>query len=116
MLQQAYTPSNTGIASFVHASADYDLAPMGIGSMRDQVNRLAEFGRNGDVYVVHAAEGETVVPMEVLDSNPKVKEMLSRRCGTWGWTRNAMWSATSLIVLTLIRGCPSSGLARSGRK
>ena len=76
MLQQAYTPSNTGIASFVHASADYDLAPMGIGSMRDQVNRLAEFGRNGDVYVVHAAEGETVVPMEVLDSNPKVKEML----------------------------------------
>ena len=76
MLQQAYTPSNTGLASFVHASADYDLAPIGIGSMREQVDRLAEFGRNGDIYVVHAAEGETVIPMEVLDSNPKVKEML----------------------------------------
>jgi hypothetical protein len=76
MLQQAYTPSNTGIASFVHASADYDLAPIGIGSMREQVDRLAEFGRNGDIYVVHAAEGETVIPMEVLDANPQVKEML----------------------------------------
>jgi hypothetical protein len=70
MLQQAYTPSNTGIASFVHASADYDLAPIGIGSMKEQVDRLAEFGRNGDIYVVHAAEGETVIPMEVLDANP----------------------------------------------
>ena len=76
MLQQAYTPSNTGIASFVHASADYDLAPIGIGSMQEQVGRLAEFGRNGDIYVVHAAEGETVIPMEVLDSIPQVKEML----------------------------------------
>jgi hypothetical protein len=76
MLQQAYTPSNTGIASFVHASADYDLAPIGIGSMQEQVGRLAEFGRNGDIYVVHAAEGETVIPMEVLDSNPQIKEML----------------------------------------
>jgi hypothetical protein len=76
MLQQAYTPSNTGIASFVHASADYDLAPIGIGSMKEQVDRLAEFGRNGDIYVVHAAEGETVIPMEVLDANPQVKEML----------------------------------------
>jgi hypothetical protein len=76
MLQQAYTPSNTGIASFVHASADYDLAPIGIGSMQEQVDRLAEFGRNGDIYVVHAAEGETVIPMEVLDSNPQIKEML----------------------------------------
>ena len=76
MLQQAYTPSNTGIASFVHASEDYDLAPIGIGSMKEQADRLAEFGRHGDIYVVHAAEGETVIPMEVLDSIPQVKEML----------------------------------------
>jgi hypothetical protein len=76
MLQQTYTPSNTGIESFIRASADYDLAPVGIGSMQEQADRLAEFGRNGDVYVVHAAEGETVIPTEVLDANPQVKEML----------------------------------------
>jgi len=76
MLQQTYTPSNTGIESFIRASADYDLAPVGIGSMQEQAGRLAEFGRNGDIYVVHAAEGETVVPTEVLDANPQVREML----------------------------------------
>jgi hypothetical protein len=44
--------------------------------MQEQAERLAEFGRNGDIYVVHAAEGETVVPTEVLDANPQVREML----------------------------------------
>jgi hypothetical protein len=37
---------------------------------------LSEFGRNGDTYVVHAKEGETVIPMEVLDNNPRLKKML----------------------------------------
>jgi hypothetical protein len=37
---------------------------------------LEGFGREGDIYVVHAAEGETVVPMEVLNSSPKLKAML----------------------------------------
>ena len=37
---------------------------------------LADFGRNGDTYVVHAKEGETVIPMEVLDNNPRLKDML----------------------------------------
>ena len=45
MLQQTYTPSNTGIESFIRASADYDLAPVGIGSMQEQAGRLAEFVR-----------------------------------------------------------------------
>ena len=50
--------------------------PTGIGSFQDQANRLAEMGRNGDVYIVHAAEGETVVPMEVFDANPELKAMI----------------------------------------
>tara|TARA_R110000824_G_scaffold161866_1_gene337371 strand:+ start:26 stop:1648 length:1623 start_codon:yes stop_codon:yes gene_type:complete len=44
--------------------------------MQDQAQKLAEYGRNGDIYVVHAAEGETVIPLEVLNANPKVKELL----------------------------------------
>jgi len=76
MLQQAYTPSNNGLVSIAEASADYDLAPIGIASMKKQVDRLAEFGRNGDIYIIHAGPGETVVPMEVLDANPQVKDLL----------------------------------------
>ena len=39
-------------------------------------NGLGTLGRYGDNYMVHAAEGETVVPAEVLDANPELKQHL----------------------------------------
>ena len=75
-MQQSHQNLSNGLQSFADVSPDYELAPIGIGSIKDQAEKLAEYGRNGDIYIVHAAEGETVVPMEVLDANPKVKELL----------------------------------------
>ena len=40
------------------------------------VSSLGGLGRYEDTYMVHAAEGETVVPMEVLDKNPALKKRL----------------------------------------
>ena len=40
------------------------------------VSSLGGLGRYEDTYIVHAAEGETVVPMEVLDQNPALKKRL----------------------------------------
>ena len=37
---------------------------------------LATLGRYGDNYMVHAAEGETFVPKEILDANPALKTEL----------------------------------------
>ena len=37
---------------------------------------LATLGRYGDSYMVHAAEGETVVPGEILDANPQLRNDL----------------------------------------
>jgi len=65
-----------GISSFVNSKPDYELDPVGIASFQDQAEKLANMGRNGDTYIVHAAEGETVLPMEVLDANPQLKNML----------------------------------------
>ena len=76
MLQQTHQTLDTGLQSFAESSPDYIMAPVGLGSLKEQADRLAEYGRHGDIYVVHAAEGETVVPMEVLDANPKVRELL----------------------------------------
>ena len=45
-------------------------------SVEALANGLATLGRYGDSYMVHAAEGETVVPREVLDSNPELKDQL----------------------------------------
>ena len=62
-----------GIAAY----ANQDMVPPGaIANIRGAADMLERFGREGDIYVVHAAEGETVVPMEVLNSSPNLKKML----------------------------------------
>jgi hypothetical protein len=48
----------------------------GLETLPEYARLMAKFGRFEDTYIVHAAEGETVVPMEVLDKNPALKEML----------------------------------------
>ena len=40
---------------------------------------LASLGRFEDNYIVHASEGETVIPKEVLDANPKLKTNLFKQ-------------------------------------
>ena len=39
-------------------------------------NGLATLGRYGDEYMVHASDGETLIPGEIFDANPKLKEDL----------------------------------------
>ena len=48
----------------------------GIATLRHVASALGGLGRYEDTYMVHAAEGETVIPMEVLDRDPLLKERL----------------------------------------
>ena len=74
--QPTHKRLSSGLQSLAEASPEYELAPVGIASMHKQAEKLAEYGRNGDIYIVHAAEGETVIPMEVLNANPQIKALL----------------------------------------
>ena len=56
----------------------------GLQEYRHAAEMLADFGRNGDTYVVHAAEGETVIPLEVLEKNPKLKNMIYAQMASMG--------------------------------
>ena len=47
-----------------------------LNQFKNFVSSIGGLGRFEDTYIVHAAEGETVVPMEVLDKNPLLKERL----------------------------------------
>jgi len=47
-----------------------------LDQFKDFVSSIGGLGRYEDTYIVHAAEGETVVPMEVLDKNPLLKKRL----------------------------------------
>ena len=67
-----------GIANFLTATSgswadDEDIPRSGIAEVKKVADKLAEYGRHEDEYMVHAAEGETVVPMAVLEKNPKLK-------------------------------------------
>ena len=74
-----------GIASLPYEVVEQPMIPLtGIGSMPKQAEILADFGRNGDTYIVHAAEGETVVPMEVFNKNPRLKNMLWQQMAEMG--------------------------------
>jgi len=77
-----------GLASFLTATvgewADDDVPESGIGSVKAVADHLAEYGRYEDTYMVHAAEGETVIPMAVFDENPRLKESLFRQMRSMG--------------------------------
>ena len=47
-----------------------------LNEFKNFVSKIGGLGRYEDTYIVHAAEGETVVPMEVLDRNPLLKKRL----------------------------------------
>lgn len=45
---------------------------------------LASLGRYEDSYIVHAAEGETVIPAEVLEANPSLKNSVFKQMRAMG--------------------------------
>ena len=47
-----------------------------LDKFKNFVSDIGGLGRFEDTYIVHAAEGETVIPMEVLEKNPVLKNRL----------------------------------------
>jgi hypothetical protein len=80
-----------GIATFLTAREgmfadddDDELPSGGIASVKQVADKLAEYGRHEDEFMVHAAEGETVIPMEVFRKNPILKENIYRQMRDMG--------------------------------
>ncbi len=79
-----------GIATFLTAKEgmfaddDDDIPTGGIASVKQVADQLAEYGRHEDEFMVHAAEGETVIPMEVFRKNPILKENIYRQMRDMG--------------------------------
>lgn len=48
----------------------------GIETLQHVASSLGGLGRYGDTYMIHAAEGETVIPLEILDRDPLLRERL----------------------------------------
>ena len=84
-----------------------------------QAQKLAEFGRHGDIYFIHAAKGETVIPLEVLNANPKVKDMLFNQMREMGLDPEEFVVGNELNSINPVTGMPEfffSSIWRSVKK
>jgi len=74
-----------GIATLPYDVQTQPVIPVGgVETMQSAARMLADFGREGDTYIVHAAEGETVIPLEVLEANPRMKSMIYQQMHDMG--------------------------------
>ena len=96
-----------GIATLPYEVQEQPFIPTGgLETMRSAAEMLADFGRNGDTYIVHAAEGETMVPMEVLDENPRLKQMLFNQMEDMGIEPERYIVGSELNSINPITGQP----------
>ena len=74
---------------------------------KKEAEGLASLGRYGDSYMVHAAEGETVIPGEIFDANPGLKQQLFQQMRMMGIENpNRYIVGSSLNSLNPITGQP----------
>jgi hypothetical protein len=110
-----------GLASFLTADigdwADDDapLPSSGVASVKRIADDLAKFGRYEDTYVVHAAEGETVIPMAVFEENPRLKDSLFRQMRSMGIDPDRYVVGSELNSINPVTGQPEFFLKKLGR-
>jgi len=108
--QESLMVPDGGIASFLNATegawATDDIPRTGIAQVKHVADRLAEYGRNEDEFMVHAAEGETVVPLEVLNANPQLKFNLFKQMEAMGLEPERYVVGNELNSLNPVTGQP----------
>ena len=87
----------------MNQAAHYSEGLLGLQQVAD---KLAEFGRHEDTYIVHAAEGETVIPTQVFESNPYLKESLFRQMRYMGLDPDRYIVGNELNSINPVTGQP----------
>ena len=111
---EPFTVPEGGLASFLTATVgdwadDDDYTPIpnsGIAQVKQVADKLSEFGRNEDTYMVHAAEGETVIPTAIFDANPKLKATLFKQMEEMGLEPERYVIGNELNSLNPVTGQP----------
>lgn len=87
----------------------------GINTIKHAADMMADFGRHGDTYIVHAAEGETVVPVEVIEANPRMKRMIHQQMEEMGLDPQRYIVGTEYNSINPVTGRPEFFLKKLGR-
>jgi len=86
-----------------------------LNQFKNFVSSIGGLGRYEDTYIVHAAEGETVVPMEVLDRNPLLKKRLFKTMVDMGIEPGRYIVGNELNSKNPITGQPEFFLKKLGK-
>ena len=87
-----------------------------LDNFKSFVSSLGGLGRFEDTYIVHAAEGETVIPMEVLDKNPALKKRLFKTMMDMGIEQGRYIVGNELNSRNPVTGQPEFFLKQIGRR
>jgi len=87
-----------------------------LNQFKDFVSSIGGLGRYEDTYIVHAAEGETVVPMEVLDRNPLLKKRLFKTMVEMGIEPGRYIVGNELNSKNPVTGQPEFFIKKIGRR
>jgi len=87
-----------------------------LDQFKNFVSKIGGLGRYEDTYMVHAAEGETVVPMEVLDRNPILKKRLFKTMMDMGIEPGRYIVGNELNSKNPVTGQPEFFLKYLGRR
>ena len=87
-----------------------------LNQFKNFVSSIGGLGRFEDTYIVHAAEGETVVPMEVLDKNPLLKKRLFKSMIDMGIEPGRYIVGNELNSKNPVTGQPEFFLKQIGRR
>ena len=87
-----------------------------LDQFKNFVSKIGGLGRYEDTYIVHAAEGETVVPMEVLDQNPVLKKRLFKTMMAMGIEPGRYIVGNELNSKNPVTGQPEFFLKQIGRR
>ena len=105
-----------GIATLPYQVTEEPNYPAGgIDTIKHAADMMADFGRHGDTYIVHAAEGETVVPVEVIEANPRMKRMIHQQMEEMGLDPQRYIVGTEYNSINPVTGRPEFFLKKLGR-
>jgi hypothetical protein len=86
-----------------------------LNNFKNFVSSIGGLGRYEDTYIVHAAEGETVVPMEVFNRNPVLKERLFESMRDMGIEPERYVVGNELNSINPVTGQPEFFLKNIGK-
>lgn len=66
------------IAALEREEAEQAFGKAGIAEFGEVAARMASYGRGGDDTIAHVATGEIIIPLPLIDGNPKMKESIFR--------------------------------------